>query len=59
MKKIIELLHAHGIEVFHAQDKEIIHGDQNQEIIINHWDIEEVLDFLGYDPMTIEQMLYR
>ena len=31
MKKIIQLLQAHGIEVFHAQDTDVIHGDQNQE----------------------------
>ena len=54
MKKIIQLLQAHGIEVFHAQDKDVIHGDQNQEIIINHWDMEETLDFLGYNPTTPE-----
>ncbi|WP_374440486.1 hypothetical protein [Epilithonimonas sp.] len=54
MKKIIQLLQAHGIEVFHAQDKEIIHGDKNQEIIINHWDMDETLDYLGYDPLNPE-----
>ena len=53
MKKIIQLLQAHGIEVFHAQDQDVIHGEDNQEIIINHWDMEETLDFLGYNQKTL------
>lgn len=54
MKKIINLLNAHGVEVHEGTPGNYFVMNGSEEININFWDQNDALTFLGYDPEQLE-----